>query len=120
MPSGPIFQERLSETPVGRRRRSSQPGAQAAPKEIALSGFDTPPFPRTQSGRTVHGSANAHFAPAGELKGHYGEPLALNRLDGNGNLAHAPDFRQLDATVLEDGWGADSASVLRSRYGRLA
>ncbi|HEY0336070.1 MAG TPA: hypothetical protein VGC70_01925 [Burkholderiales bacterium] len=56
---------------------------------------------------------------AGELNGHYGDPPSLNRLDGNGNLAHAPDFRQRDATVLEDGWGADSASVLRSRYGRL-
>jgi uncharacterized protein (DUF1501 family) len=73
-----------------------------------------------QSGGTDHGTANAHFVLGGRVKGGlYGEPLALNRLDGNGNLAHAVDFRELYATVLERWWGADSAPVLRRRYRTL-
>jgi uncharacterized protein (DUF1501 family) len=73
-----------------------------------------------QSGGTDHGTANAHFVLGGRVKGAiYGEAPALNRLDGNGNLAHAVDFRQLYATVLERWWGADSVAVLHGRYGTL-
>jgi uncharacterized protein (DUF1501 family) len=73
-----------------------------------------------QSGGTDHGSSNAQFMVGGKVKGGiYGDAPALNRLDGNGNLAHAVDFRQLYATVLGRWWGADSAAALHGRYPTL-
>jgi uncharacterized protein (DUF1501 family) len=70
-----------------------------------------------QSGGTDHGTASAHFVLGGRVKGGlYGEAPSLKRLDGNGNLAPAVDFRQLYATVLERWWSTDSAAVLRGRY----
>ncbi|MFP3617220.1 Twin-arginine translocation pathway signal sequence domain-containing protein, partial [Paraburkholderia sp. SIMBA_050] len=38
------------------------------------------------------------------------------RLDGNGNLPVAIDFRQIYATVLNGWWGLDAASVLQQRF----
>jgi len=52
--------------------------------------------------------------------GLYGEAPVLGRLDGNGNLAHAVDFRQLYATVLQRWWGTDPQAALRGRYAPLA
>lgn len=73
-----------------------------------------------QSGGTDHGTASAHFVTGGKVKGGlYGEPPALARLDGNGNLPHTVDFRQLYATVLERWWGVGAASPLRGRYSPL-
>lgn len=73
-----------------------------------------------QSGGTDHGTASTHFVTGGRVKGGlHGEPPALARLDGNGNMAHAVDFRQLYATVLERWWGVGSASPLRGRYSPL-
>jgi uncharacterized protein (DUF1501 family) len=73
-----------------------------------------------QSGGTDHGTASAHFVLGGRVKGGlYGEAPALARLDGNGNIAHALDFRQLYSTVLERWWRIDSAGVLRGRYAPL-
>ena len=73
-----------------------------------------------QSGGTDHGTASAHFALGGRVKGGlYGDPPSLDRLDGNGNLAHAVDFRQLYATVLERWWGTDPAAAIRGRYAPL-
>ncbi len=47
-----------------------------------------------QSGGTDHGTANAHFVLGGRVKGGlYGQHPQLDRLDGNGNLAVAVDFR---------------------------
>ena len=55
-----------------------------------------------RSNGTDHGTANAHFLLGGRVKGGlYGPPPALDRLDGNGNLPFAVDFRDLYATVLE-------------------
>ncbi|HTS55354.1 MAG TPA: DUF1501 domain-containing protein [Burkholderiales bacterium] len=73
-----------------------------------------------QSGGTDHGTANAHFVLGGKVKGGlHGPPPALNRLDGNGNMAFAVDFRALYATVLERWWGLPSADILGGRYATL-
>jgi uncharacterized protein (DUF1501 family) len=69
------------------------------------------------SNGTDHGTANAHFVLGGRVKGGlYGAAPGLGRLDGNGNLPHAVDFRDLYATVLEGWWGADSGGALRGRF----
>jgi uncharacterized protein (DUF1501 family) len=72
------------------------------------------------SGGTDHGSAAAHFLAGGRIKGGlYGPAPALDRLDGNGNLPFAIDFRELYATVLERWWGTDSVGPLRGRFRAL-
>ncbi len=52
-----------------------------------------------------------------------GGPLAraasLDRLDGNGNLPFALDFRSLYATALERWWGIGSAGILGGRFETL-
>jgi len=73
-----------------------------------------------QSSGTDHGTASAHFVLGGRVKGGlYGSPPALDRLDGNGNLPFAVDFRQLYATVLQGWWATDATAVLRGRYAPL-
>jgi uncharacterized protein (DUF1501 family) len=73
-----------------------------------------------QSGGTDHGTANAHFVLGGKVAGGlYGEAPALARLDGNGNLPHAVDFRELYATILQRWWGVDPQAALRARYAPL-
>jgi len=58
------------------------------------------------SNGTDHGTANAHFVLGGGVKGGlYGQPPQLTRLDGNGNLPFAVDFRSVYATALERWWG---------------
>jgi uncharacterized protein (DUF1501 family) len=65
---------------------------------------------------TDHGTANAHFALGGRVKGGLlGAAPRLDRLE-NGNLAHAIEFRSLYATVLERWWGVPSAGVLGGRF----
>jgi uncharacterized protein (DUF1501 family) len=72
------------------------------------------------SGGTDHGTAAAHFLAGGRIKGGlYGPVPALDRLDGNGNLPFAIDFRTLYATVLERWWSMDSANVLHGRFRAL-
>ena len=69
------------------------------------------------SGGTDHGTANAHFIMGGRVKGGlYGAPPALGRLDGNGNLPFAVDFRDLYATALERWWGINSSVALNGRF----
>lgn len=66
---------------------------------------------------TDHGTAAPHFLMGGRVAGGlYGEPPALGRLDGNGNLPVPVDFRQLYATVLGPWWGLDPAHVLQQRF----
>jgi uncharacterized protein (DUF1501 family) len=73
-----------------------------------------------QSGGTDHGTASAHFVTGGTVKGGlYGAAPALERLDGNGNLPHAVDFRGYYATFLERWWGIDSKAVLGGRFETL-
>ncbi len=70
-----------------------------------------------QSGGTDHGTANAHFVTGGQVRGGlYGLPPALSRLDGNGNLPFAVDFRDLYATALGRWWGINPAVALNGRY----
>jgi uncharacterized protein (DUF1501 family) len=70
-----------------------------------------------QSGGTDHGTSSVHFAMGGAVQGGlYGLPPQLGRLDGNGNLPFAVDFRDLYATVLERWWGVPSAPVLNARF----
>ena len=74
-----------------------------------------------QSGGTDHGTASAHLVLGGGVKGGlHGAPPALDRLDGNGNLPFAVDFRSYYATFLERWWQIDSASVLGGKYAPLA
>lgn len=69
------------------------------------------------SGGTDHGTSGVHFVCGGAVRGGlYGEPPALDRLDRDGNLPHALDFRALYATVLERWWQLDSARVLGRRF----
>ena len=69
------------------------------------------------SAGTDHGTASAHFVLGGRVKGGlYGQRPALNRLDGNGNLPFAVDFRDIYATVLERWWGGNSAVALRGQF----
>ncbi|HEY2629177.1 MAG TPA: DUF1501 domain-containing protein [Usitatibacter sp.] len=73
-----------------------------------------------QSGGTDHGTASAHFVLGGSVKGGlYGATPALDRLDGNGNLPFAVDFRGYYATFLDRWWGIDSKAVLGGRFAPL-
>jgi uncharacterized protein (DUF1501 family) len=73
-----------------------------------------------QSGGTDHGTASAHLVLGGGVKGGlYGAAPALDRLDGEGNLPHAVDFRGYYATFLERWWGIDSRAVLGGRFDTL-
>ena len=73
-----------------------------------------------QSQGTDHGTAAPHFVFGGRVSGgFYGQPPALSRLDGNGNLPHAVDFRQMYATVLERWWRLPSSQVLGGRFAPL-
>ena len=66
-----------------------------------------------ESGGTDHGTSSAHLVLGGAVKGGlHGAAPALDRLDGNGNLAHAVDFRAYYATFLDRWWGIDAPSVL--------
>jgi uncharacterized protein (DUF1501 family) len=74
-----------------------------------------------QSGGTDHGTASAHLVLGGRVKGGlHGAAPALDRLDGNGNLPFAVDFRGYYATFLERWWGIDSSRVLGARHAALA
>ena len=73
-----------------------------------------------QSGGTDHGTASAHFVLGGAVKGGlYGASPVLDRLDGEGNAAHAVDFRGYYATFLERWWGIDSRPILGGRFDTL-
>jgi uncharacterized protein (DUF1501 family) len=70
-----------------------------------------------ESGGTDHGTASAHLVLGGAVRGGlHGAAPALDRLDGNGNLPHAVDFRAYYATFLERWWGLDSRAVLGGRF----
>lgn len=73
-----------------------------------------------QSGGTDHGTANTHFVMGGKVKGGlYGQAPQLGRLDGNGNLPFAIDFRSLYATVIDKWWGGDSSKILGGKFANL-
>jgi uncharacterized protein (DUF1501 family) len=69
------------------------------------------------SNGTDHGTAAPHFVMGGRVKGGLlGKAPELARLDGNGNLAHAVDFRSMYATVLSRWWGVNAADVLGGKW----
>ena len=73
-----------------------------------------------QSSGTDHGTAGAHWVMGGAVKGGlYGVAPALDRLDGNGNLPFAVDFRGYYATFLDRWWSIDDAAVLGGRFEKL-
>ncbi|OGA24658.1 MAG: Twin-arginine translocation pathway signal sequence domain-containing protein [Betaproteobacteria bacterium RIFCSPLOWO2_02_FULL_67_26] len=73
-----------------------------------------------RSSGTDHGTASTHFLLGGRVKGGlYGPPPGLSRLDGNGNLPFAVDFRDVYATVIERWWGVESARALKGRFASL-
>ncbi len=73
-----------------------------------------------QSSGTDHGTASVHFVTGGKVKGGlYGEGPRLDRLDGNGNLPFAVDFRSMYATVIDKWWQGDSAKVLGGKFAAL-
>lgn len=73
-----------------------------------------------QSGGTDHGTANVHFVTGGSVAGGmYGQAPELNRLDGNGNLPFAVDFRSMYATVIDKWWGLDSSKILQGKFAAL-
>jgi uncharacterized protein (DUF1501 family) len=70
-----------------------------------------------QSNGTDHGTANVHFVTGGKVKGGlYGEAPALNRLDGNGNLPFAVDFRSMYTTVINQWWGQDASRIVNGKF----
>jgi uncharacterized protein (DUF1501 family) len=70
-----------------------------------------------QSGGTDHGTSNVHFVTGGKVKGGlYGAPPQLDRLDGNGNLPFAVDFRSMYTTVINDWWKGDATKVLNGKF----
>jgi uncharacterized protein (DUF1501 family) len=70
-----------------------------------------------QSGGTDHGTASSHFVMGGRVRGGvYGSAPALDRLDGNGNLPFAVDFRGYYSTFLRDWWGIDAAGVMGGKF----
>jgi uncharacterized protein (DUF1501 family) len=72
------------------------------------------------TGGTDHGTANSHIVMGGRVRGgFYGSRPALDRLDGEGNLPHAVDFRAYYATFLDRLWQADSTAILAGRYAPL-
>jgi uncharacterized protein (DUF1501 family) len=69
------------------------------------------------SNGTDHGTSSAHFALGGRVAGGlYGQQPSLERLSGDGNPAHAIDFRSVYATVLERWWGVSSTGPLAGRF----
>src|SRR3982751_1358081 len=70
---------------------------------------------------TDHGTASVHFAAGGNVRGGlYGAPPALDRLDGNGNLPYAIDFRSVYATVLRGWWNVAAGPTLGSEFKPIA
>ncbi len=75
---------------------------------------------QNQSGGTDHGTAAAHFAFGGAVRGGIvGSMPELDRLDATQNLVHTADFRQVYATIARRWWGLDPEPVVRGRFDLL-
>jgi len=69
---------------------------------------------------TDHGTAEPMFLVGGRVSGGlYGTYPDLSNLDGNGDLIHTVDFRQVYASVLQDWLGVDPTPVLTSQFQKL-
>jgi uncharacterized protein (DUF1501 family) len=72
---------------------------------------------QNQSNGTDHGTAAPHFVMGGKVRGGlYGAAPNLASLEG-GNLAHAVDFRDYYATILERWWGMARSDAARRPLG---
>jgi uncharacterized protein (DUF1501 family) len=70
-----------------------------------------------QSNGTDHGTSNVHFVTGGKVSGGiFGAAPALNRLDGNGNMPFAVDFRSMYTTIINRWWQGDAARVLNGKF----
>ena len=75
---------------------------------------------QNSSGGTDHGTAASHFVAGGAVRGGlYGQAPDLSRLDGNQNVVHTTDFRQMYATIAEQWWGVKSETVVRGKFDAL-
>lgn len=73
-----------------------------------------------ESRGTDHGTAAAHFALGGAVRGGIiGKMPELDRLDATQNLVHTADFRQVYATIARQWWGVDPETVVRGRFDTL-
>jgi uncharacterized protein (DUF1501 family) len=69
------------------------------------------------TGGTDHGTSSVQFVLGGRVRGGlYGAAPALDRLDSNGNLPFAVDFRSYYATFLDRWWGIDAGRVLGAEF----
>src|SRR5262252_2935791 len=83
---------------------------------LTYSEFGRRPRENASAG-TDHGTAGAMLAFGPHVNaGRLGAQPALARLDGNGNLPFAIDFRTVYATVLDGWFGIDSERVLGHRF----
>jgi uncharacterized protein (DUF1501 family) len=72
------------------------------------------------TGGTDHGTANVHLVMGGKVRGGlHGAAPALDRLDGEGNLAFGVDFRAYYATLLERHWQIRSRDILGGQFAPL-
>ncbi len=72
------------------------------------------------SNGTDHGTANHVFFLGRRVKGGlYGDPPPLNQLDDRGDFQVTVDFRDVYATVVEQGLGGSAASILGQGYATL-
>jgi uncharacterized protein (DUF1501 family) len=86
---------------------------------LTYSEFGRRPHENASNG-TDHGTAGPMLAFGPRLAAsRLGAPPALGRLDGNGNLPHAVDFRSVYAAVLGDWFGLDSERILGRRFSAL-
>jgi uncharacterized protein (DUF1501 family) len=70
---------------------------------------------------TDHGTAAPMFLIGDPVAGGLqGDPPSLKTLDGNGDLIHTVDFRQVYATVLEDWLEADAREILGGDFAKLS
>lgn len=68
------------------------------------------------SGGTDHGTASAHFAMGGRVRGGlYGQAPDLARLEG-GNPTYGIDFRSVYASAIHRHWGLDASPALGRRF----
>jgi len=69
---------------------------------------------------TDHGTAAPMFILGNKVKGGlHSEYPSLSQLDGNGDLIHTVDFRQVYATILENWLQADSKEILEASFDTL-
>jgi uncharacterized protein (DUF1501 family) len=72
---------------------------------------------QNSSGGTDHGTAAPHFVAGGAVRGGlYGQAPDLSRLDGNQNVVHTTDFRQMYTTVAQQWWGVNAEAVVRGKF----